>query len=1274
MSTELVSRESTPLETPEITKNVSKPLLKLKLLNVLRKGSITDLQDLLLKEFVPRTDDNVIEVVKMILHYAVQVAPLQLVKDIVTNKESFKNLEFSFEIININEKDNTGNTPLHLAAFQGRADVVSFLMDLSGINDTIVNNLNLQPVEMCKDLNVAQLMQYKRSNYVNEISLEFRNAFNNRDFQYLESILSNPRNFNLLDINGMDPKTGDTVLHEFVKKRDVIMCRWLLEHGADPFKRDAKGKLPIDLLKKIDVANANDNQFPSTTQNTFNNATATTKLAIDMELKKLLDKSAMEQSVIDITGVNSAAPVSSSNSENKININNNRIATPPTFKGYLRKWTNFAQGYKLRYFILSDDGKLSYYIDQADTQNACRGSLNVSNCSLYLDSSEKLKFEIISSTGNSAADIRWHLKGNHPIETNRWVWAIQGAIRYAKDKSKGLIPSQTTKQLHETLSLIENVDDVNNQLKQVDDLLTIHSSQHPSMEQQSQATATVPISAVEALKNNNIGSAKSDETISVDENVAENNNVDNSNATINSVPLLSVNDTASDNVALMSINLMQESEESDSEDEENENAEMFDIINGTNGEDLQISYGPFSHKLHMLKRSIGIDFTELIELLSDDEIANDDNKDIWNTVNKTLITMNNNFEKLNEYTQQRDKKLISMLSKQRDLNNVWIQSMKDLELELIEKDTKLIKSEKEMRSLKKSLGNVSKNLNSNAQTVSADNNENAETIKSNANFERISKLQEEVPEAIKSTIEDGDSDVDEFFDAEEFSDTDTPLETFENNDTKEGEEGEEGEFKVSTNNVEKAEGQNEKEDIEVNTKEASLKEQNDNIQNCVTDLQIAKQETFKATKMFDGYENGHRDRLALDSDTRPKVSLWGVLKSMVGKDMTKMALPVSFNEPSSLLQRLAEDVEYSSILTEAAKFSDSTLRMLYVAAFTISPYASTVNRIAKPFNPLLGETFEYANAQENYRFFTEQVSHHPPISATWAESTKWDYYGESNVDTKFNGRAFIIKHLGRWFCNIRPDNDTNGVKEEKYTWGKPQSTVIGILVGKPELDNSGEMKIQNVTTGDYCIINFKARGWTAVGAYEVRGEVFNKEGKKCWSLGGHWNDSIYAKKANDLAMENNIADGEDKTPLYEVPKLNGNKFLIWKVHKRDVGVPFNLTPFAITLNDPNADLIKYVAPTDSRLRPDQRAMEDGDYDLAATAKHKLEEKQRAVRKERENTGAKYQPKYFTLDMDLDTNTRIWKYNDNYWTKRPKSEWNDSYEIFQTDTDDSSNSG
>src|SRR5436190_24254674 len=118
----------------------------------------------------------------------------------------------------------------------------------------------------------------------------------------------------------------------------------------------------------------------------------------------------------------------------------------------------------------------------------------------------------------------------------------------------------------------------------------------------------------------------------------------------------------------------------------------------------------------------------------------------------------------------------------------------------------------------------------------------------------------------------------------------------------------------------------------------------------------------------------------------------GILKSMIGKDMTKMTLPVSFNEPTSLLQRVAENMEYSDLLDIAADRADSVERMVYVAAFAASEYDSTIGRVAKPFNPLLGETFEYVRPDKGYRFFVEQVSHHPPIGAAHAETASWDYY------------------------------------------------------------------------------------------------------------------------------------------------------------------------------------------------------------------------------------------------------------------------------------------
>lgn len=75
-----------------------------------------------------------------------------------------------------------------------------------------------------------------------------------------------------------------------------------------------------------------------------------------------------------------------------------------------------------------------------------------------------------------------------------------------------------------------------------------------------------------------------------------------------------------------------------------------------------------------------------------------------------------------------------------------------------------------------------------------------------------------------------------------------------------------------------------------------------------------------------------------------------------------------------MLQRLTEDLEYSELLDRAARCDSSLEQMCLVAAFSVSSYSTTVHRTAKPFNPLLGETYELDRLEEfGYRSISEQV-------------------------------------------------------------------------------------------------------------------------------------------------------------------------------------------------------------------------------------------------------------------------------------------------------------
>ncbi|KAK1334828.1 hypothetical protein QTO34_004398 [Cnephaeus nilssonii] len=53
---------------------------------------------------------------------------------------------------------------------------------------------------------------------------------------------------------------------------------------------------------------------------------------------------------------------------------------------------------------------------------------------------------------------------------------------------------------------------------------------------------------------------------------------------------------------------------------------------------------------------------------------------------------------------------------------------------------------------------------------------------------------------------------------------------------------------------------------------------------------------------------------------------------------------------------------------------------VYVAAFAVSAYASSYYRAgSKPFNPVLGETYECIREDKGFRYFSEQVVTHPLV-------------------------------------------------------------------------------------------------------------------------------------------------------------------------------------------------------------------------------------------------------------------------------------------------------
>lgn len=135
---------------------------------------------------------------------------------------------------------------------------------------------------------------------------------------------------------------------------------------------------------------------------------------------------------------------------------------------------------------------------------------------------------------------------------------------------------------------------------------------------------------------------------------------------------------------------------------------------------------------------------------------------------------------------------------------------------------------------------------------------------------------------------------------------------------------------------------------------------------------------------------------------------------------------------------------------------------------------------------------------------------------------------------------------------------------------------------------------------------------------------------------------------------------------------------------------YNFTELAVQLNEPEDG----VAPTDTRMRPDQRLMEEGKWDDANREKLRLEEKQRAARKLREaqmanansnsnenesssigggetsnssssatHAPSDHNPLWFKKTIDPYTNQPIHLYQNEYWNCKERKDWKRCPDIY-----------
>ncbi|XP_053270295.1 oxysterol-binding protein-related protein 7 [Pleuronectes platessa] len=370
--------------------------------------------------------------------------------------------------------------------------------------------------------------------------------------------------------------------------------------------------------------------------------------------------------------------------------------------------------------------------------------------------------------------------------------------------------------------------------------------------------------------------------------------------------------------------------------------------------------------------------------------------------------------------------------------------------------------------------------------------------------------------------------------------------------------------------------------------------------------------------------SGGRTKLPAHCPDNSHVGLMAILYNNIGKDLARVSMPAALNEPVNLLQRLCEELEYSELLDKANNTPDPYQRMVYIAAFAISGYATaTFRNHYKPFNPVLGETYECIREDRGFRAICEQVCHHPPISACHADSDNFSFWQDQRWKNKFWGKSLEILPTGMVNVTLPRYGD-------HYEWNKVVTCIHNVLSQQRYMEHYGEVTIQNLKSNVCtCKITFiKSRYWGSdTNKNEVQGTVLDQSGSVIHRFGGLWHEGIVC----------------DTLPTAKC---------VWKPNPqpKDHQLYYGFSSFAMELNELHPDLRPRLPPTDSRLRPDQRLLEEGRVDEADRKKDEIEEFQRTWRKELGQKGEEQVPRFFKKAKDS-CGRDVWLSNRTYWKLR-----------------------
>ncbi|XP_046860517.1 oxysterol-binding protein-related protein 11-like [Xenia sp. Carnegie-2017] len=331
-------------------------------------------------------------------------------------------------------------------------------------------------------------------------------------------------------------------------------------------------------------------------------------------------------------------------------------------------------------------------------------------------------------------------------------------------------------------------------------------------------------------------------------------------------------------------------------------------------------------------------------------------------------------------------------------------------------------------------------------------------------------------------------------------------------------------------------------------------------------------------------------------------------KLKLGMDLTKVSLPTFILEPRSLLEMFADCYGYPQLFLKITDETSPRDRMLAAVEYYLTSfYAARKGRYSKkPYNPILGEVFHCCwdisapktnghvtemestgESRRDYRlrYVAEQVSHHPPVSAFYVECPEKNICMNSHVWTKskFYGMSVGVELIGNGVLTLL-DHD------EEYFFTFPNAYCRSILT-RPWYELGGKVSIACPKTGYNCSITFHTKPMYGGIKNHITGEVKHlPSDRTLCRINGQWTDRIEMDFSEEVRLIS------EKTKVIE-------PYLLKKTPKK-------LRPIVKQDENESRRLWRHVT----------EAVRCDDINIAAEEKEKLEDNQRLLAKQREESG------------------------------------------------------